>query len=34
VPAEVLAFWREAREEAYARGAEPRERDIEVLGEQ
>jgi ribose 5-phosphate isomerase B len=31
VPSEVLAFWREAREEAYARGAEPRERPVEIL---
>ena len=33
IPPEVLAFWKEARDEAYAAGLEPREREIEILEE-
>jgi ribose 5-phosphate isomerase B len=31
IPADVLAFWKEARDEAYALGVEPGEREIEIL---
>ena len=31
IPDRVLAFWKDARDELFARGPEPRERDIEVL---
>jgi ribose 5-phosphate isomerase B len=31
IPTDVLAFWQEARDELYARGAEASEREIEIL---